>query len=107
MKYIKTFENIENLPEIDDWVIMKTLSSHNIVKNFINNTIGEVVNLDKTNIQNIDITVMYYDIPEDFKKLMNVDSDVYVREFRSNQIVEFAKTKEELELKLQSNKYNI
>jgi len=79
------------------------------LKEFFNTHIGKI-----TRIFDGNFAVSYTNIPYDlmkhfYKPLMEKDerSGEYLGRFTKEVIVEMAKTKEELELKLQANKYNL
>ena len=48
MKYIKTFESL-NQPQIGDYVILKFSNSDPYWKNYINNQIGKLTNIEGNN----------------------------------------------------------
>lgn len=95
MKYIKTFEDTKNIPKKGDYVIMKSESNDERIQDFINNNIGRI----KEYWPGSNVRVRFYDVPTYFGDT--------VRLFSKNQIVAFAPTKKELELKLSINKYNL
>lgn len=69
------------------------------VKNFIINNVGKIIEIE----DNI-IRIKFFNIPDDFKKYFSVKNS---RLFDISEILEFAKTKKELELKIKAKKYNI
>jgi len=102
MKYLKKFE--KNSPELLDYVIINTSTKNNILKDFINNHIGRVIyvgvinmRVAYDNIPNNLINYFYVDTEESFRFSIEMISDV----------VEFSYNREELELKLSANKYNL
>jgi hypothetical protein len=110
MKYIKTYEDLKFEIQVGDYVQIKTHSSILNVKEFINNNIGIVSNINHTND---DIVVGYYDIPKVIEKFFNKtyykNNSIFpfTRSFDLNRVVEFGKTKEELEMKILAKKYNL
>jgi len=97
----KIFEVLQSELEVGDYVLMRS-SVHSIVE-FINNTIGKIIGFDYDKYNNIKVT--YDNIPEDLRTYwFNNTND---RDFNINQVVEFSKNKEELELKLAAKKYNL
>jgi hypothetical protein len=83
MKYIKNFENLnDNEPQIGDYVIINDPK--------YNNRIGQIVNI----VFSSAIKVQY-------------ENEKYTKLSTLKNVVAFGKTPEELELKLQANKYNL
>jgi len=107
MKYIKKFETIDYY-DIDegDYVLIKTESSLSNVREFINNNIGRVAYMNYN--YNV-ITVGYNDVPKNVEGFFSkiYPEYPYTRQFQFNRVKEFGKTIEELELKMQANKYNL
>jgi hypothetical protein len=109
MKYIKTYENMNKLPEIGDYVLMrvnlKEYSKKEDVNKFINNSIGQVM---KIYPENEEVRVKYYNIPDNIKDWFLYDSfkKTYSRVFNTNRIVDI-KTKEDFDLYNNQNKYNL
>lgn len=103
MKYIKKFNNLK----IGDYVkvdVNLDKEDYNKFHNFINNNIP-IVTGDKGNA----IECKYINIPEELKKhftLSNTDEQNIIQIHKSY-IVDFAKTKKELESKLFAKKYNL
>jgi hypothetical protein len=107
MKYLKNFEiNNNKTISIGNYVLMNYKPSHKLLINlseFINNTIGVVINVSDDRIY-----VKYYNIPiklKHFFKKINNNEDVMSLYY--NDIIYFANTKEELEFKISTNKYNL
>jgi len=108
MKYLKTFELNKNLPESDDYVIMKSYFYNDDYYNYVNNSIGQVmwfVNKKST------ILVRYDNIPNDLLHMFN--KTFYRRKleyyivFQISNIKEFSKNKADLEAYLDAKKYNL
>jgi len=96
MKYIKTYEDTDEFPQIGDYILMKMtrVSDFNL---YVSTHIGKIVDRRKNHPH---MYVVKYDevIPHWNTNLI----DVFL-----NEILYFSKNKEELELKLQINKFNI
>ena len=115
MKYIKKFET-NNKPEIGDYVILNYNNMGMNVNNFLNNTIGEVAWISETktwysirypkNIIPKNLDGFFGNIKNSNVKNVN-DMLIYDYDININDILEYSHTKEELELKLASNKYNL
>ena len=113
MKYIKKFENIENTtPEVGDCVLINidTIIIKGKIRDFVNNTIGEIIDIrlkieDEFDNESLgDLRVKYSNVPKDIQSWFFNGN---IRTFNINQMIEFGKTKEELELKIMSKKYNL
>jgi len=99
MKYIKNFENSNIEPEVGDYVIAHYIytNSSNKTNNFMLNNVGRIVSIDNGKY----IIVYKQDIP--FKHIK------YARRIsltRDN-IDYFSKNEENLEIIVQTNKYNL
>jgi len=122
MKYIKTFENIDNdEPEAGDYVLINIGKYENIIKiipnmsertlkyiNFINDNIGIIryKTINKTNEEK-EITVEYENVPKDIESYFDLNYNLCYRSFDYSKIIDFASTKQQLKLKLTANKYNL
>lgn len=113
MKYIKTFEKFEDSqfgPQVDDYVLIRTVAADDNVKKFINNAIGKITHIQDTknlldkNIIGM-VSVQYENIPKNIQSWFGKGSNI--RQFMKDQIVAFGKTEEEVKQKVQSNKFNI
>jgi hypothetical protein len=123
MKYIKKFEDLQFLPQVGDYVLVKIDVSKSFMKkkeklmDFVNNTIGQIISVqpDSTdmwgNIKEGDVKVKYIDVPENiedwFEMIPNKKYYIGLRNFTKDQVVAFGKTEEEVKQKVQSNKFNI
>lgn len=111
MKYIKKFETHENInkdPKIGDYVIIKTTHKKEIY-NFITSNIGKIVN---ANLPLDEVTVKYNNVPPELKQhfILNTGrygDQYYVRMFPISYIKYISKNEEELQLKLDTQKYNL
>lgn len=106
---LKIFENINNIPEIGDYVKVNLTDYFGVFSlgaiNFINYNIPKNINyIFNTNNELSAIRVKYDNIPENFKRLFDKNGTIILR---LEAIECFGKTIEELELKLKSNKYNL
>ena len=92
MKYLKLYEeNIENVPEIGDYVICEE-SLDNITKEFISNNIGKIIGIDEFG--------QYYIVKYDYNVMPEMV--MYLDE-----IIKFSKDRTELEEYLMAKKYNL
>lgn len=124
MKYIKNFKIYEKIrvPEVGDFVLIhikvEELPYSDELNNFINNTYGIVYKI----YDNKNIRVLYKNIPERcipwfaagapgllpwYRPDYMGEETTKTRIFSIDNINEFAKTKEELDLKLSMKKFNI
>ena len=121
MKYLRTFESI-NGPSVGDYVIVKSdfldvdeeEPNIHIFNNFVNTTIGKLIKVDSS------IVIISYDnVPDIIKdwfasdieskrafKLGDLVGD-NIRSFKLSEVVGWARTKEDLEIKINANRYNI
>ena len=103
MKYIKKFENVSK-PKIGDYVIgeINNIHSSDMLKNYIKNSIGEITFIFREDR----VISRYFDIPKNLKRNFydGQNNDQIV--IYTNKIVGFG-TKEEMELILNSKKYNL
>ena len=111
----RVFEKIKinkEIPKVGDYILMqintKDLLYSDELNNFINNTYGVVY---KIYDDNKNIRVLYKNIPERcipwFAAGHMGEETTKTRIFSIDNINEFAKTKEELDLKLSMKKFNI
>lgn len=107
MKYIKAYENM-NLPEINDYVLMKVnlveYKWKDEVNNYINNTIGQIIDV-YPNEENI--RIKYDNIPDIIKSWFRIDNGVYSRVIHNDQIVAIGKSIDEVIINKNINKYNL
>jgi hypothetical protein len=118
IKSFKIFEKLKDVPEIGDYAIMQILTGDFKLDNFVNNTIGQISDVQlsepdpsmSVNLYNEiqRIGVIYNNVPVKIRWWFSkMSHNKYKRLYTPNNLVEFAKTKEELELKLNANKYNL
>ena len=114
MKYIQKFENYTDTPEIGDYIIMKIYAGNEKWRDYINNNIGQVVDIKNSYNYNgtyshKSVVIRYKNIPENLKHIMsyNSNADEYTKKFMTHRIYAFAKTIEELKVRLTANKYNL
>jgi len=112
MKHLKHFSERKDKPEIGDYVIIKTASGTEKV-DFINNNIGYIDRMFHS------YYVILYDIDKDKDKDKEQEpgqwNDIYNKEdlkklsfyAQHYEIKYWSKDKEELEILLQANKFNI
>ena len=113
MRYIKKFENIIN-PKFrsGDYIISHINIDWNATKkeieliNYLNNNIGQIPfdnNLDKN------YYLVYYDVKpnKDILFYFKLENDKYMIPIEYRTIIAVSKNKEDLELKLAANKYNL
>ena len=109
MKYLKSFEKLQKLPQIGDYVISKDsfFSNEDGILDFLDSNVGQIKNIDKSVDGKNGYDVVYQNIP---KKLVSYfdwndsESKIYMRE---KEIIYFSHDKNEIELKLISKKFNI
>lgn len=113
MKYLKTYEIVKHLSEMDkkdleigDYVVLKMwVHPDDRLVNFINNNVGQILKLTSLNISMI---VEYENVPTKIQKHFNViGNNKFSRPFHTNEIEYHTKNIKELELMITTNKYNI
>lgn len=97
MKYIKNFERMKIVPQIDDYVIM--ITRNEILDDFISSNVGQITSFDGQST----IRVKYEDIPIDLSSSFTDNT----RKFLIELIKDISKNKEDLEMKISSQKYNL
>ena len=104
MKYLKFFENKE-LPEIGDCALVLDPNHFTEELNiFLKNKIGKILE-----IQKLSVFIQYEDVPRDIDHYFQYFKDRGYKDCRSYVIdkIIYSKSKEELEYKLLTKKYNI
>jgi hypothetical protein len=119
MKYLMKLESFTNNRklQIGDYVICKEEIVNKIFENFINNNIGRFIEInagDNSFDEDIPYIILYDNIPQEIKLkpyFSNVfdeyAKDSFVRAMRRREIIHFSPNKEDLELILTANKYNL
>jgi len=103
MKYLKTFENSNN-PKVGDYVICNEIENRDILSEFISNNIGVVIR----SFFGGSYQVNYENIPDEIKKFFANDEKYDgLRGMFRKEIIDFASSKEKLEIKLNIKKYNV
>jgi len=109
---IKVFEkfNNENIeePEIYDYVIMKSSYGEDI-NNFLCNNVGQITFIG-ADLQNDNVYVVYpsSEIPKRLEHYFRKhDKNVSLRIFEKHEILYYSKNREDLEIIIQANKYNL
>jgi len=112
MKYLIVFEKFDKIG-VGDYVLMKPpFYSYveneimNNIKDFLENTIGIVVELN-ININISDISVKYEYVPKNIEHYFLKKGRVFYRWFDISRIVEYGKTIEELKMKKETKKFNL
>ena len=114
MKYIKNFENVDDLPQVGDYILVKFNSNVTGASiEFIEKTIAKVTETDGKWFR-----FAYKDVPENIKTYFadigSYHKDYYGYRYRyyrgleyPDYVEEFGKTEEELKLKLDAKRYNL
>lgn len=115
MKYLKQYEELNQKdPEIGDYVICSErymnnnfTEEENINYEFLENNVGRYVKFQTGNY-----LIQYENIPPRIKDYYNHDDDMTntipnVRRMHRNEIVVFSPNKEELEILMAQNKFNL
>ena len=122
MKYLKKYElkkySDDELPKNGDYILIHIYDINKKYMNFINNTIGKVVDIDIDENEMASILVLYNNIPQDIindvaSKFMYDEPNEYLHEFNFGYVVSkekyyiFGDTPEEIYLKIDAKKYNL
>ena len=100
MKYLKTFERNKN-PQIGDYVICQEYDTNDDILKFINNNIGVLVEI---NNDHFNYLIEYENIPNNIISYFRHGNQ---RQMTLGEIIHCSDNKEDLELILNANKYNI
>jgi len=112
MKHLKTYEKTyeiieEDEPQVGDWVICSVLSIDAInwteLNDFLNTNIGKYAENDGTGFK--PYIIRYKNVPNKLNN-ENFNGDMF-RYVHRREIVRFSKNKEDLEIYIDANKYNL
>jgi len=104
MKYLKTYEDLQQIPQVGDYVLCKDYITSDI-ETRIDSNIGKISNYDDIN--------EYYTIIYDSKYKNSIlykktGGNGYMRRgIRQHSIIMWSKNKEDIEAYIQSKKYNL
>ena|ERR1035437_7669137 len=107
MKHLKKFENISE-PQIGDYVLCEDKYVINDeVKKFLKNTIGKIININDTTTP--PYSIQYENIPNTISNeyFDYLDVNTTIRYMHKNEIIHCSKNKEDLEIYIESEKYNL
>lgn len=108
MKHLKTYEAINITPEVGDYVIANSIYASKKLQSFFNSNIGQIIEKVKdVNKKSPDIILykVYYDPYEVEPNNVILDDNSWL--FDVDEILHISKNKEDLELILSANKYNL
>ena len=100
MRHLKKYESIGDDLQIGDYVLMKSKTGDEELADLINNTIGQIIDIDN----------YYHEIKVEYKCPKNILSNwniENVRIFSISQIIVSSTNKKKLKLLAQTNKYNL
>jgi hypothetical protein len=111
MKHVKKYEAHNIRPKVGDYVICEELSSYysksdNYEKliDFINSSVGQIKSIGVNELYVIE----YFDVPSIITSYFNYDkNNNSFKIMDEDEILHFSSSREELELKLVSIKYNL
>lgn len=108
MKYIKLYENVNNI-QVNDWVIISSCEHYVYINEFLQNNIGKVVEADEKAYQTV--LVQFDNIPDMIKRFFSYNSIKNSRYYNRKNIIFNSKNKELVESLIEamvtSKKYNI
>lgn len=112
MKYIKKFENEKKLPKVGDYILIKSKYVEGVFNEFFKYNIGIVVRKGylywKVKFNNIPQHLKSRKLKNEFKS--DEESKIYNKctwTIYEDEIIDFSENKEDLEMKLTANKYNL
>jgi len=113
MKYIKKYKGE---PKVGDYVLCISNANDEAFTLYINNSIGKIINItpvysdDKKTKFYDNIKIRYYDVPPDEEvDLFTIDKKdkSYKITFPSFMIYNFSENKEDIQIDIRTNKFNI
>lgn len=110
MKYIQIYENYNKTPKIGDYILVNVDFKGNEYQNFVNNNVGKIKNIKLSkNIPNERLaTVEYRNIPDSILyRFDGYDLSKNVTQIVVDDIIEWSKTKKEMQVMLSGKKYNL
>lgn len=103
MKYLKRFEVVHEMPKIGDYVICREVGASPDLEQFVNNNIGKIFSINLRDKYPFEIEYSEK-VPE------NISSkfiDGHTRQMDATEIIYWSDDKKELEMILNSRKYNL
>lgn len=110
MKYLKTYENLTIEPKVGDYALMRVnlllYKDKDEVNDFVNNTIGQIIEIHKDE----EIRIRYDNVPDNIKDWFLNDrkgEKRYSRILSKKNIVAIGETPEDVKFNKVINKYNL
>jgi len=112
MKHLKKFESIEDNPQIGDYVICEDqYDDEEEIATFISQNIGQCIDINKgSQTDKISYFIQYKNVPNNelfFEHTVINKNYTNVLEMFLEEIIHFSKNKEDLQIYLDVNKYNL
>ena len=101
MKYIKAYESMKTEPKIGDYILANSTYASTKLQNFLLSNIGKIIEIETHKRAGTLYNVLYEDVPDN----IILDDDTW--KFELSEILSVSIDKEELKIKLDSNKYNL
>lgn len=98
----KIFEELENAPEVDEYVVIRVNTFDEDFDNFINNTIFTVVSVHQGDYHSVRLKCDY--VPKKFDLYFFENNEII---YLTSLIIAKSKNKEDLKYILAQNKYNL
>jgi len=105
MKYIKTFENL-NEPQFGDYVFCEEIALYQIC-DFTSKNVGRIVDIEDNKNNIFCYIVAYYDVPDNIKLYFDIRYEYLCRDMSIKEIKFWSKNKEDVELYIAEKKYNL
>jgi hypothetical protein len=114
MKYIKKYEKINNKLEIGDYVVLNDTtytynSDFSVFSNFLNNNVGRISDI-KLRVTGNVYDIDYFNVPTDLRSYFSMNKNtgtLYGMSTPEDEIIFSSKNKNDAELFIQTNKYNL
>jgi len=112
MKHIKTFESVnDDKPQVGDWVICKESFDEGTLCDFISNNIGKFIRYRRSDdhvAPSYTHIIQYENIPTELLYgFKNAENQNNCRGMKIYEILKWSKDKEDLELQIKTQKYNL
>ena len=107
MKHIKLYQNYKG-PKIGDYVLVNTDFNGNEYQNFVNNNVGKIKNIKHSKSDERLATIEYKNIPASILyRFDGYDLSKNVTQIVFDDIIEWSKTRKDMQVMLTGKKFNL
>jgi len=109
MNHLKTFEKLnENEPEVGDYILAKwkNAADDHPANIFVANNIGKLIKIEIDKYDVVFFLVKYNNIPKELELYKSMNNNTSF-ELKKEDLIKWSKNEEDLEMILQSNKFNL